>query len=271
VPVTTPAQVAAAVERGRLLQKTWARTSFAERRRVLSMLKAAVLAQQDDIVRISCIDTGKPRVDAQFGEILSTLGKLDWVISRGEEVLRPEPRATNFTSAHKRAQVEYHPLGVIGASPPWGEVASAAAVLGACPLPVVARRCTRRPTFFIVVTIAGVIAPWNYPFYNMYNHVASALFAGNALVIKMSEYSAWSGRKYIEVGRAVLAAAGHDPDLLQLVNGFGETGAALVSSVDKLIFTGSPGIGKLVMKGAAAVSSVVPRAGPPPTRFRSCT
>jgi acyl-CoA reductase-like NAD-dependent aldehyde dehydrogenase len=88
----------------------------------------------------------------------------------------------------------------------------------------------------------------------MYNHVASALFAGNAVVIKISEYSAWSGAKYIELGRAVLAAAGHDPDLLQLVHGFGETGAALVSAVDKLIFTGSPGVGKLVMKGASSVS-----------------
>ena len=78
------------------------------------MISEAVLAQQDDIVRLSCIDTGKPRVDAQFGEVLSTLGKLDWVIKSGEEVLAHETRATNFTSVHKRARVEYQPLGVVG-------------------------------------------------------------------------------------------------------------------------------------------------------------
>lgn len=88
----------------------------------------------------------------------------------------------------------------------------------------------------------------------MYNHIASALFAGNAVVIKISEYSAWSAARYIEIGRAALAAAGHDPDLLQLVQGFGETGAALVNAADKIIFTGSPGVGKLVMRGASSVS-----------------
>ena len=104
--------------------------------------------------------------------------------------------------------------------------------------------------------LPGVIAPWNYPFYNMYNHVAAALFTGNAVVVKMSEYSAWAGVRYVALGRAVLAAAGHDPDLLQLVQGFGDTGAALVTAADKVIFTGSPGVGKLVMKGAANVRRV---------------
>lgn len=114
VPITPAAGVRAAVARARALQPGWAATSFAERRRVLRMMSAAILAHEEDIVRLSCIDTGKPRVDAQFGEILSSLGKLDWVVARGEEVLRPEARTTNLTSAHKTARVEYHPLGVIG-------------------------------------------------------------------------------------------------------------------------------------------------------------
>ena len=104
---------------------------------------------------------------------------------------------------------------------------------------------------------SGVIAPWNYPFYNLYNHISAALFSGNAVVLKMSEYSAWSGDKYIRVARDVLASCGHNPDLVQLVQGFGEAGAALVNAVDKVIFTGSPGIGKLVMRGASSVSHSV--------------
>jgi acyl-CoA reductase-like NAD-dependent aldehyde dehydrogenase len=207
----TPDDVRAIVARGRALQPAWARTTFAERRAVLRMMVQVIRAQQDDIVRLSCIDTGKTRVDALFGEILASLGKLEWVIAEGEALLRPEARPTNFTSMHKRARVEYHPLGVV-----------------------------------------GVIAPWNYPFYNLYNHIASALFAGNAVVLKMSEYSAWSGDKYVRVARDVLRAAGYSPDLVQVVQGFGEAGAALVEATDKVIFTGSPGIGKMVMRGAAA-------------------
>ena len=75
-------------------------------------------------------------------------------------------------------------------------------------------------------------------------------------MLKISEYSAWSGAKYIGLAREVLRAAGHNPDLVQLVQGFGETGAALVNCVDKVIFTGSPGIGKLIMRGASSVRSI---------------
>lgn len=210
VKIDTPNDVERVIQQGRKVQVKWAQTTFAERRRVLQMMKQVIINQQDDIVKLSCIDTGKTRVDAQFGEILSSLGKLDWVINDGEEALKPEYRPTNFTSMHKKARVEYHPLGVI-----------------------------------------GVIAPWNYPFYNLYNHISAALFAGNAVVLKMSEYSAWSGERYIRVARDVLAVAGYSPDLVQIIQGFGETGAALVQYADKVIFTGSPGIGKLVMKGAS--------------------
>ena len=114
VEITTPDEVRRAVAKCRALQPAWASTSFAERKRVLQMMKAVLLEQQDDIVRLSCMDTGKPRVDAIFGEVMSTLGKLDWLLGHGEAALAPETRTTNFTSIHKRARVEYVPLGVIG-------------------------------------------------------------------------------------------------------------------------------------------------------------
>lgn len=77
-------------------------------------------------------------------------------------------------------------------------------------------------------------AQWNYPFYNMYNHITAGLCAGDAVVVKISEYSAWSGARYVALARRCLAACGHDPDLVQLVQGFGEAGAALVAHVDKV-------------------------------------
>ena len=118
-PVTSAEGVHAAVARARAAQATWALTSFAARRRVLRAIKAVVLAQRDDIVRLSCLDTGKTRIDAMLGEILSSLGKLDWLIASGEAALAPEARPTNMTSAHKRARVEYVPLGVVGVIAPW--------------------------------------------------------------------------------------------------------------------------------------------------------
>ena len=36
-----------------------------------------------------------------------------------------------------------------------------------------------------------VIAPWNYPFHNIFGHLISTLFAGNGVVFKVSEYSTW--------------------------------------------------------------------------------
>jgi len=36
--------------------------------------------------------------------------------------------------------------------------------------------------------------PWNYPFHNVFNPLVAAVFAGNAIVIKTSEYASWSTR-----------------------------------------------------------------------------
>ncbi len=40
--------------------------------------------------------------------------------------------------------------------------------------------------------VMAAIIPWNYPFHNMLGQVISALFAGNAIVIKASEHACWS-------------------------------------------------------------------------------
>lgn len=86
------------------------------------------------------------------------------------------------------------------------------------------------------------------------NHIISGLFSGNAVVGKVSEHTSWSAHSYYArlVAKA-LEVHGHSPDLCPLITGFGDAGAALVADpcVDKIIFTGSPGIGKKVMSAAA--------------------
>src|SRR5258707_4664441 len=100
--------------------------------------------------------------------------------------------------------------------------------------------------------VVGVLCPWNFPFHNVFCPVLPALVAGNAVVVKVSEWPSWSAADFQAMFDEVLVAAGHDKDLVQIITGGGETGQALVQSgADKIFFTGSPGNGKKVMAAAA--------------------
>ena len=74
---------------------------------------------QDTIVRAACLDSGKTRVDAIFGEILVTAEKLKWTIQHGENALKAERRPTNFLMFYKKNEVRYEPLGVVSACVSW--------------------------------------------------------------------------------------------------------------------------------------------------------
>jgi succinate-semialdehyde dehydrogenase / glutarate-semialdehyde dehydrogenase len=96
--------------------------------------------------------------------------------------------------------------------------------------------------------VIGVIGPWNYPVLTPLGSIGYALAAGNAVVVKPSEYTpavaAWLGARFAE--------AVPEQPVWQTVYGAGETGAALCrSGVDKLAFTGSTATGKKVMAACA--------------------
>lgn len=78
-----------------------------------------ILVNQDTIATMSCLDSGKTKVDASFGEILVTAEKLKWVIQHGEKALRPEKRPTNFLMMYKQNEVRWEPLGVVAACVSW--------------------------------------------------------------------------------------------------------------------------------------------------------
>jgi acyl-CoA reductase-like NAD-dependent aldehyde dehydrogenase len=100
--------------------------------------------------------------------------------------------------------------------------------------------------------VVGVLCPWNFPFHNVLCPVVPALFAGNGVVVKVSEWTSWSAADFQAIFDEVLTATGHDPGLVQIITGAGETGSALVTSgVDKVFFTGSPANGRKVMAAAA--------------------
>jgi acyl-CoA reductase-like NAD-dependent aldehyde dehydrogenase len=100
--------------------------------------------------------------------------------------------------------------------------------------------------------VIGVITPWNYPLQNILGPTIPALMAGNGVVVKVSEWVAWSSGRFQRIFDEALRAEGLSTDLVHIVNGFGDTGAALVSSgVDKVIFTGSMGNGRKVIEESA--------------------
>lgn len=99
--------------------------------------------------------------------------------------------------------------------------------------------------------VIGVISPWNYPLVVSMQAIASALGAGNAVVLKPSELTSLTG---VLLGEAVRAAG---IDLVQVVTGDGAVGEAVVrGGVDKIAFTGSPITGRRIM--AAAADSLTP-------------
>jgi len=211
-PAMNKAEVDALCAKAAKAQKSWSKTTYTQRRMVLRTIQKYILDHQEDICRVCARDSGKPKVDALLGEVMTTCEKIRCINMNGEEWLQKSYRPVGPMMIHKTAYVEYVPFGVL-----------------------------------------GVIAPWNYPFHNMLNHVISGLFSGNAVVSKVSEYTTWSAAYFTRIVKAALEAHGHDPDIVQTLTGLGECGAALVQSphVDKIIFTGSPGVGRKVMSGCA--------------------
>ncbi|GKV45028.1 hypothetical protein SLEP1_g52157 [Rubroshorea leprosula] len=99
--------------------------------------------------------------------------------------------------------------------------------------------------------VIGAIVSWNYPFHNIFNPMLAAIFSGNSIVIKVSENASWSGCCYFRIIQTALAAVGAPENLVEVITGFAETGEALVSAVDKIIFVGSPAVGKMIMRNAS--------------------
>ncbi len=78
-----------------------------------------ILKHQESIATAACLDSGKTRVDASFGEILVTAEKLKWTIDHGEKALATEKRPTNFLMMYKVNEVRWEPLGVVAACVSW--------------------------------------------------------------------------------------------------------------------------------------------------------
>lgn len=95
--------------------------------------------------------------------------------------------------------------------------------------------------------VVGIISPWNFPLIIALGDAIPALQAGAAVVIKPSEFTPLGIAEVVEAWKEEVGG----PDVLDCVQGIGETGEALVDAVDFVQFTGSDRTGRKVMARAA--------------------
>ena len=100
------------------------------------------------------------------------------------------------------------------------------------------------------VGVVGQIIPWNFPLLMACWKLAPALAAGCTVVLKAAEQTPMTALRLAEL----VQEAGFPPGVVNILTGFGETaGAALAAhpDVDKVAFTGSTEVGKLIVQAAA--------------------
>jgi succinate-semialdehyde dehydrogenase/glutarate-semialdehyde dehydrogenase len=201
--------VQAAIERARAAQAQWSRRPIRERLGVVTKFQVALHGKKTEVAASITREAGKPRAEALSTEILVTLDAAQYCRQNASFILRPEP--VPHASLMMKAKKGY---------------------------------LLREP-----YGVIGIIAPWNYPFSIPAIQVMAAVVAGNAVVLKPSEFTPLVALQL----KRLMDEAGLPQDLLQVVIGDGSTGAALVSGgVDKIVFTGSVATGKRVAEGAAA-------------------
>ena len=97
--------------------------------------------------------------------------------------------------------------------------------------------------------VAGQVIPWNFPLLMAAWKIAPALACGNTVVLKPAETTPLTALRLAEV----IQEAGLPPGVVNIVTGAGETGAAIVNhpDVDKIAFTGSTDVGRLIQRAIA--------------------
>jgi acyl-CoA reductase-like NAD-dependent aldehyde dehydrogenase len=226
IATANPAELPAHFERARVAQKAWAAKSVRERCAFLRRLGRVVFERRAEIVDAISGETGKPRAEATFAEILVVLDTIEFVAKRAPGWLRPvRVPHHNLAMKAKSAWLEYEPYGVL-----------------------------------------AIISPWNYPFSIPMLEIIAGLASGNAVVLKPSDMTPGTGELIGELVRA----AGFPDGLLQVVQGGGEVGAALIGSEaagtarpDKVFFTGSVETGRRIAEacGRALIPSVLELGG----------
>ena len=145
--IASPAEVAAAVKRGRHAQGVWQQSGFSERAHLLYRLRDLLLDEGDKLADILTAETGRPRAEVYGNELFYLCNAIGTWAKKTEAYLRPTRIKPHFPLVKaKKVISSYSPRGVI-----------------------------------------GIISPWNFPLAMTLGEAIPALMAGNAVVIKPSE------------------------------------------------------------------------------------
>jgi succinate-semialdehyde dehydrogenase/glutarate-semialdehyde dehydrogenase len=207
-PLMNSSEVAAALEKARAAQPAWAALRYRERARVILRAREIVLDRLDEIATLISRETGKPVAEAISMEIVPTLDLMHYFAENTQRLL--DQRSIDLGQYSLMGRSSYVVYKPLG--------------------------------------VVGIISPWNFPWATPLDEVVMALMAGNAVVVKPSEYTPLTALKIADVFKQAELPDG----LLAIITGDGTTGAALVETgVDKIMFTGSVNTGKRVAEVAA--------------------
>ena len=202
-------EVRDAVARAHAVQPAWFDLGVRKRAEVLREFQFLLQERKSEIAATITREAGKPYVEALTTEVLVVLDSARFHIENARFLLREE-RVSHGNLAMKTKS-----------------------------------GCVRREPYGVI----GIISPWNYPFSIPATESFSALVAGNALVLKPSEFTSLVALELADL----FHSAGVPRDVFQVVVGDGNTGAALLDcGIDKLVFTGSVATGKRIAQAAAA-------------------
>src|SRR6476660_9005099 len=103
--------------------------------------------------------------------------------------------------------------------------------------------------------VAGQIIPWNFPLLMAAWKIAPALATGNTVVLKPAETTSLTALKLAEI----VQESGLPEGVVNIITGFGQTGAMMVNhpGVDKIAFTGSTEVGKIIQRAVAGTNKKV--------------
>jgi len=202
-------EVHESVTRARAIQPAWFELGVRRRIAVLKKFQRLLQEQKSGVAKLITREVGKPYVESLSTEVIVVLDAARFLIENAFRLLKDEPLRHGNLTMKTKAG------------------------------------CLLREPYGVI----GIISPWNYPFSIPAIETLAALAAGNAVVIKPSEFTSLIVLQLA----SLLQQAGVPKDVLQVVVGDGPTGSALVNSpVDKLVFTGSVPTGKRIAQAAAA-------------------
>ena len=213
LPITTDAELHDIVLRAKSAQKDWQAEGIHKRLKILKRFQQLLLAQKEEIAQLISREAGKPIAEALTTEVLVVLDVTRFLLKHAFRALRSE-RVPHGNLIMMAKRGHIH-------REPYG--------------------------------VIGIIAPWNYPLSTPASESLAALAAGNAVIVKPSEFTPMIALKL----ERLLHDAGVPRDVFRAVIGEGPTGAVLIDSpIDKLIFTGSVATG--IRVGEAAARRLLP-------------